>query len=73
MSLPTKEQFEELKKKRKQYLEKKRIMERQVCRAWAPSGYHLLATPPPFGMSCTLHGFRALLFSLFWPTLICGT
>lgn len=30
MSLPTKEQFEELKKKRKQEIERKRILERQV-------------------------------------------
>lgn len=30
MSLPTKEQFEELKKKRKQEMERKRILERQV-------------------------------------------
>lgn len=30
MSLPTKEQFEDLKKKRKQDMERKRIMERQV-------------------------------------------
>ncbi|XP_003409791.1 rabenosyn-5 isoform X1 [Loxodonta africana] len=31
MSLPTKEQFEELKKKRKQEMEKKRILERQAA------------------------------------------
>lgn len=31
MSLPTKEQFEDLKKKRKQEMERKRIMERQVA------------------------------------------
>lgn len=30
MSLPTREQFEELKRKRKQEMEKKRILERQV-------------------------------------------
>lgn len=34
MSLPTKEQFEELKKKRKQEMERKRILERQVRAAW---------------------------------------
>ncbi|XP_004482416.2 rabenosyn-5 [Dasypus novemcinctus] len=33
MSLPTKEQFEELKKKRKQEMERKRIMERQAALA----------------------------------------
>lgn len=36
MSLPTKEQFEELKKKRKQDLEQKRTMERQVHGAQPP-------------------------------------
>lgn len=30
MSLPTREQFEELKKKRKQEMERKRILERQA-------------------------------------------
>jgi len=33
MSLPTKEQFEELKQKRKQEMEQKRILERQVSEA----------------------------------------
>lgn len=33
MSLPTKEQFEELKKKRTQEMERKRILERQVSEA----------------------------------------
>lgn len=33
MSLPTKEQFEELKKKRKQEIERKRKLERQVSEA----------------------------------------
>ena len=33
MSLPTKEQFEELKQKRKQEMERKRILERQVSEA----------------------------------------
>ena len=33
MSLPTKEQFEELKKKRKQEVERKKILERRVSEA----------------------------------------
>lgn len=36
MSLPTKEQFEELKMKRKQDLEQKRTMERQVHGTQSP-------------------------------------
>lgn len=39
MSLPTREQFEELKRKRKQEMEKKRILERQVSETqgcWRP-------------------------------------
>lgn len=46
MSLPTKEQFEELKKKRKQDLEQKRTMERQVHGAQAPSGFDFPALIP---------------------------
>lgn len=46
MSLPTKEQFEELKKKRKQDLEQKRTMERQVRGTQAPSSYCLPAVIP---------------------------
>lgn len=49
MSLPTREQFEELKKKRKQEMERKRILERQASDmqgCWQPFGHRGCPGPP---------------------------
>jgi hypothetical protein len=75
MSLPTKEQFEELKKKRKQDLEQKRTVERQVCGAQVPGGFCVPALIPyPLAAEASLPSYLThwlLRLSLSSRLLLC--